>query len=306
MDRFPKKNLTAKIIAVVFATILWMYVMNEQNPPIEVSYQVPLEVRNLASNMVSSDVPEYIRIKVRGPRSVIAGISPRDLKAYIDVRGMSEGVNSTKVNVSIPNNLDVIEIMPDKISLQLDAIVSRPVQLDIRPTGTPATGAVVVKTAANISSVRVEGPRNQLETIAKVIAYVDVTNKHADFTTEVPLVAVNPEGKELHGVTLSPRSANVTVYLAGANKKTVDIKPLLVSEVPKNVILRRIVTEPDRVEITGEPVLIDKIESVFTEPINLTKIEKSADVQAKLQLQEGITAKTTNVTVHIDIEKKQP
>lgn len=304
MDRFPKKNLTAKIIAVVFATILWLFVMNEQNPPLEVSYQAPLEVRNLASNMIISDTPDYVRIRVRGPRSVVAGVSAQDIKAYIDVRGMSEGINTVKVNISTPSNLDILEIMPDKISVQLDAIISRPMQVEIRPTGTPPAGVTVAKSSANISSVRVEGPRSQLETIDKVIAFVDISNKTADFTAEVPLVAVNPQGKELKGVTLTPQKAIVTMNLAGINRKTVDVKTILVSEVPRNVVLRRIITEPDKVEIYGDPALIDKIEAVFTEPINLANLDKPVEVQAKLQLREGIRAKNNTVTVRIDIERR--
>ncbi|MGI6091743.1 MAG: hypothetical protein GX348_07245 [Veillonellaceae bacterium] len=304
MDRFPKKNLTAKIIAVVFATILWLFVMNEQNPPLEVTYQAPLEVRNLASNMVISETPDYVRVRVRGPRSVVAGISTQDIKAYIDVRGVSEGINTVKVNMSTPSNIDIVEIMPDKISIQLDAVISRPVQVEIRPIGTPPTGLTVAKSSANVSSVRVEGPRTQLETVDKVIALVDVNNKSADFTAEVPLIAVNPQGKELKGVTLTPQKAAVTLHLAGINKKTVDVKTILVSEVPRNVVLRRIITEPDKIEISGDPTLIEKIESVFTEPINLANIDKPVEVQAQLQLREGIITKTTNVTVRIDIEKR--
>lgn len=304
MDRFPKKNLTAKIIAVVFAAILWLYVMNEQNPPIEVSYQVPLEVRNVASNMIVSDTPDYVRIRLRGPRSVVAGISAQEIKAYIDLRGMAEGVNTAKVNVSIPSNVDIVEVMPDKISLHLDAVISRPIQVEVKPTGTPPDGVKITKLTANISSVRAEGPRAQLEVISKVVAYIDITDKTADFTAEVPLVALNPDGKELTGITLSPKQAAVSVKLSGVNRKTVDVKTILVSDVPKSVILRRIATTPDKVEITGEAGLIDNIDVVFTEPINLTNIEKTAEVQAKLQLREGVKAKTSTVVVRIDVERR--
>ncbi|MDD4601361.1 hypothetical protein SDC9_13872 [bioreactor metagenome] len=304
MDRLPKKNLTAKIIAVIFAAILWAFVMNEQNPPIEVSYQVPLEVRNLSSNMIVNDTPDAVKIRVRGSRSVVAGLSANEIKAYIDMRGVPEGVNTAKVNISSPSNLEIIEVMPDTISLQLDAIISRPVQMEISPIGTPQAGVKVAKTTANVSSVRVEGPRAQLEIVDKVVAYVDISGKTADFTIDAPLVVLNPAGKELKGVTLSPRHASITVNLTGINKKVVDVKTILVSDVPKNAVLRRIKTTPDKVEITGEAALIDNTEVVFTEPISLSNIDQSGEVEVNLQLREGVKAATSKVVVRIDIDKK--
>lgn len=62
------KNVVMKIFAIILAIILWLYVMNEQNPPIESSFNIPLEVRNTATSNVVSDVPETVRIKIRGPR----------------------------------------------------------------------------------------------------------------------------------------------------------------------------------------------------------------------------------------------
>ena len=72
-SRLPKKNLTAKIIALIMAIILWVYVMNEQNPPVETSMDTPLEVRNLSTSVIAVDIPETVRVKVRGPRTLIIG-----------------------------------------------------------------------------------------------------------------------------------------------------------------------------------------------------------------------------------------
>ena len=40
------KNIFAKICALLFAVFLWFFVMNEQNPPVESTFTVPLEVSN--------------------------------------------------------------------------------------------------------------------------------------------------------------------------------------------------------------------------------------------------------------------
>ena len=74
MGKLPMRNWVAKILALILAFILWIYVMNEQNPPVEATFSVPLEVQNLADPLILQDAPDYIRIKVKGPRSIVAGI----------------------------------------------------------------------------------------------------------------------------------------------------------------------------------------------------------------------------------------
>lgn len=305
MDRFPKKNMTAKILAVIFAIILWIFVMNEQNPPIEMFFQAPLEVRNLSSTLVASDTPDYIRVKVRGPRSVVAGMSQQDIKAYIDLKGLTEGENIVKIHTSVPSNLEVVEIVPDKLAVTLDAFAGRQMPVEVRTTGTPAPGSHFRQAASSVTTVQVDGPRHLMNVLEGVVAYVDISGKKDDFSAEVQLTAINADGKPIEKLTINPRRTNVSVSMTGASKKTVDVKTIVVNETPKNIFIKRITTTPDRVEIYGEASLIDKIDAVFTDPISMTNIDKSSDIEVKVQLKEGITAKNNTVTVHIDVEKRQ-
>lgn len=304
MDRFPKKNMTAKILAVIFAMILWIFVMNEQNPPIEMSFQAPLELRNLAGNLVASDTPDFVRVKVRGPRSVVAALSQQDIKAYVDVKGLTEGENIVKVHTSIPSNLEVVEVMPDKLTVTLDSLVSRQLPVEIQTTGTLPPGSTLTQVTSSLKTVRVDGPRSQMDALTKVLAYVDISDKKANFTVEAQLTAINAEGKSIERLTITPQRTNVSVVLSGGSKKLVDVKTIVINESPRNIILKRITTAPDKVELYGESNLVDKIDAVYTDPISLANIDKPTNIEVKLQLKEGITAKNNTVIVHIDVEKK--
>ena len=39
-------NLPAKIAALIVAVVLWLYVMNDQNPAMEGTYTVPVTIEN--------------------------------------------------------------------------------------------------------------------------------------------------------------------------------------------------------------------------------------------------------------------
>lgn len=303
MGRIPGKNMTAKILSVILASILWIYVMNEQNPPVESTFTVPLESRNMAEGLVLVDAPEAVRVKVRGPRSIVAGALPKDLKAYVDAKGLREGRHSTKVYAQVPTSLELIEVNPDKLNLRIDAAQQRQLPIEIRLSGNSAAGAVLARATSNTANVSVEGPRSLIDTVEKVVAVIDLTGKNADYTTSVVLLALNREGKEVEGVAVNPGKINVNINLVrGANKKIVDIKPTVFGDLPSGVSLKRITTDPEKIEISGDPETLQKMDFIYTEPINLNEISKDSVKEVKLQLRDGLIAAKSSISVRIAVD----
>lgn len=278
--------------------------MNEQNPPFEASFTLPLEVRNAATNYVISDVPETVKVKIRGPRSVVAGVLTKDLKAFVDVKGLNEGSHSVAVSATIPASLELVEMNPDKVQLRIESIISRQIPVEVRLTGTAVKGTVVGKAVAAIEHVTIEGPKTIVSTVEKVVASVDLSGKSSDITADAVLLPLNQADKEIEGVVLYPERTKVTVNLVTtAKKKTLDIKPVTQGELPPGFMIKSIVTQPDKIEITEtEPDKgIDKLEAIYTEPVNLTNISKDMEKEVKLQLPEAMTGTTGAVTVRIKI-----
>ena len=66
---FERENLIPRIVTLIVACGLWLYVMSEQNPVIERDFVVKLQQRNVAENMVVLNAPDNIKVKVSGQRS---------------------------------------------------------------------------------------------------------------------------------------------------------------------------------------------------------------------------------------------
>ena len=66
-----------KLLCLIAACALWVYVMNEQNPQVENTYTVPVETRNLDRSLVATNVPSTVKVKVPlsagAPESVPSG-----------------------------------------------------------------------------------------------------------------------------------------------------------------------------------------------------------------------------------------
>lgn len=302
MDRGSGRNITAQILALILAIGLWIYVTNDQNPPVETSLTVPVETRNVADPLIAVDAPDTVRVKVRGSRSLVAGLQGNDIKAYVDLVGLLEGRHNLKVAVQVPNGIELLEVLPDKVSIRLDNVVSRKLPVEIRLTGTAASGTAVSKVTASAEQVTVEGPESSVESVDKAILYLDLTGKNADFTVNVTPVPISRDGKEVAGLTLYPNKVEINASLVrGLNQKTVDIKTITYGDLAAGMVLKSLTTKPEKVEISGDPQVLDKIEFVYTEPINVAGIAKDTTREVRLQLKEGIVASQNAVIVQINV-----
>ncbi|MBQ8699949.1 MAG: hypothetical protein IJ521_13295, partial [Schwartzia sp.] len=84
-------NLPVKMVAVVAAFVLWIFVMNDQNPATESSYSVPVVILNRPAETRVTQSAESVRIRLRAPRSALAATSADEIKAFVDLAGLEPG-----------------------------------------------------------------------------------------------------------------------------------------------------------------------------------------------------------------------
>ena len=301
MNGLPRKNLAAKILCVFMAIILWMYVMNEQNPPLEASFTIPLEVKNLASNYTLIDAPETVRVKVRGVRSVIAVISANDIAAFIDLNGVGDGRQQVKITAVVPPSVELVEVNPDKALLRIDTTISRQIPVEIRYTGALLEGTSVGKVLITPEVVTVNGPKSLLDLIDKAIVQINMSNRNVDFSGSFNVLIVNKEGKEVEGASLSPVQVTVAAQILATNKKVVEVKPTFNGTLPAGMIMKQLQVGPPKIELSGPKALLDTIDTATTEPIVISGDIKEFSKEVKVFTKEGLTALPDAVTVKFTV-----
>lgn len=303
-ERVPRKNMTAKIIAVIFAVFLWLYVMNEQNPPLEVTYQPELEAKGLESGLQLQEMPETVRVKLRGPRNIITAIAAKDLKSQVELRGLPEGRHTVKIHVSVPPNVEIVEVAPDRLTVVLESGASRLVPLEGRATGVPAPGAVIGTIVPAVTNVRIEGMKSRVDQVSKVIALVDIAGRNADFLADATLVAVQEDGRTVEGVQVKPNKVATKVsILQGLQMKLVEIKPEVQGTPAKGFVVRTVTVKPEKLEIFGELQRLSGVSFVRTEAIPINGAEATLEKEIPLHLEDGIIAKKNTVQVQVTIER---
>lgn len=302
MNYFLGRNLLPKLLAVLVALIVWIFVMNEQNPPVEGTFQVALGTRNLSEKMVVMEAPETVRVKVRGLRNAIAGAAVKEFRATVDLKGMATGQYNLPVSVALPGGYELIEVMPDKVTVKIEAVRSRQFSIVPRLSGLLATQMQLGKVEVKPAVATITGPQSLLDSVEKVVAPLEIKEPTAAFSVTSKLILLGPEGTEMKSLTMEPTQVIVSGNLeSGSVSRIVDVKTVLIGNLPDGILLRKVFTEPLKLELKGPKSVLDKISTVVTEPVSLTGVIKDVTREVPLQIPPGVTADRKSVMVRITV-----
>lgn len=189
------ENWGLKLLSLAFAVLLWMFVVGENRS--EVSLSLPLELTRVPQSMVVvSRVPEAIRVRLNGPRSLLAGIKPNQLVVRLDLEGVQPGISGYEIlpsRLNLPRGIEVTYISPSVITLEADVKTRKVVPVKPRLRGTPAEGFEVAGVRAEPAEVEVEGAERAVGQLRELPTdVVDVTGLDGSVARPVELAYPEP------------------------------------------------------------------------------------------------------------------
>jgi YbbR domain-containing protein len=190
--RLRGSNLGLRILAVVLAVGLWVFVNSAERGSVE-QLTVPINYSTLPQGMVIVNRPATsVKVEITGPRSLLSLLDPERLTLKIDLRSIAAGQSEFKIYPSMFNvgrNTAVTSISPDSLSLDIDRMVTRDVPVHLAVEDRVAPGYTISSVDITPPNVTVVGPSR----------YV------------APLTSVNTEPFDLKGLTSDTnRSVEIT------------------------------------------------------------------------------------------------
>lgn len=184
------QNWFLKLLSLVFALILWFFVMGERK--LEVGYAVPLELRNLpAGLMVANDVPSLVDVRISGPRTLLMNLRPEDISIAVDLKDLQPGLSSFRrleERINIPSALKVTRISPSFIDLKLDRMKEKTVPVVATLIGNLPAGARLESVVVTPETVTVAGAEGELKDVSEVVTEaVSLEGVKESFSLVVPV-----------------------------------------------------------------------------------------------------------------------
>jgi len=313
---WKKNNQIIKICCVIAAFALWLYISTQDNSPTE---QV---VKNVKVQLINTDAIEQQKL-VELPKSVytvtlkISGLSsdvravvnkPEEFKVVADMAKytLKKGKNNIPVQVqSNPNNVGVLKTTDMWVVVELDDLAEKTVPIKAELKGKPKTGYYNLAPIIKPSDITIKGAEKYVSKVENVIVKPNITGLDRDANLSLPLSAVDSSGNEVEGIKLLTQYADVTVPIKKV--KSVGINIVTKGNLNKDVQLKSLTAIPDKIDITGAEDILNDINSLSTEPIDLSKIGSSyaldSSIEVRLVIPNNITQVTTNGgTIRVKIE----
>lgn len=295
-------NFIPRLLCLILACCLWLYVMSEQNPIMERNFVANLSARNLEQHMMVTNIPEKVSVRLRGPRTSLANVKQDEVKAFVNLGHMAVGEHTVPVTAYYSGG-DVVEVSPGTVSIFIDVERSKIMRVKPAVVGTLDKDVVVDEQVANPKEVKIKGASNRIAMVANVVAAVDVNERTGDFSSEVPAVAVNKDGLEMPDIKINPEKVKVTTLMKQLEAvKEVHVNPVTEGKIREPLQLDIIRSLPDKVRISGLPSVLEKIDEVDTEPVNLEIITGSKTLRADLVLPVGVKASINQVQLNVEVE----
>lgn len=311
-----RKDFTLRTLSVFLAVFLWIFVLNDENPYIEIQIPIIVKDKNKSSleknglKLKDNDYKRFVFIFVKARRSNKDLLKDSDFEAYLDfskVKTIADSnvvIDSTNIKYlgKLSQNSFTIKDMPQEITLDLVENKTDPYKVQVVTNDNLKSEYKIVKTSVSPEKINIVDNENKTKLAsAKVIlgdddikkGYVKKICKYFDENNnEILSIKQNIE-------------VEVTITLG----KEVQVKPTFEGNVDENYVISDTKVSPDKLIITGNYENLDLIESLKTEPIKLNKSNlnlyetKKLILPPKIQLKDGIDLVGINVQIE-PISKK--
>lgn len=296
------RNKLKKLVALIMSMALWVYVMGSQNPVIEDSYNVKVRIRNAPSEYKAFYEEQDAKVKLSAPRSYFIDYNENDIHAYIDISDYGEGEYDLPIEASYPKGFELNEISPKTVHVKIEPIIERSMEVQLIVSGSPKPNTVI-KTIDTLKDVAVVGPKSMVETVRKVAGYVIIVGEEGDFEMDVPLSALDENGREVPMVRAVPSSIKAFIDIEPSIKKNVPVVANVT--VPKGKEISKIKIDPATVEIEGLAEVVNAVDSIKTLPFTPPADSNSFHDTLTLEIPSKIKTSVSEVSVTAELKDIQ-
>lgn len=235
MGKKLTNNWGLKLIAILFALILWFAVINIDDPVVSETFKnVPVQLINTEVLTEAGMTYEVLdntavieTITIYGPRTLVESLNENDILAKADVNDITVA-NTVAVNVSVDvrNSSKITNIKSSLECVKLNIEKSKTKQLVINATtsGKLASGYIVGGIELDQNRVRISGPESIVSQIASAKVNVDVADASSDVATYGTVRLYDKAGTEIMSELLVKGTEKVHINVNVIPTKYVPVK----------------------------------------------------------------------------------
>lgn len=322
LNKWVVHNIGYKIGALAFAFVLWLVVLNINDPTINRTItNIPVNIIHEekvldGTRVYTIESGESATVTVSGNRSIVSTLNANDFLAKADFSELSI-TNAVPITVELTGDAArysgsvIITVRTTSMIIKMENMAEKNLPVEGIVRGNTGDDLIVEDVAASPAMVTLRAPQSVINNAVKAIAYIDAKNITGDMTVDQELVIVNAQGEEIkqnEDIKLSEKTVAVSVVTSIAKTVNVSIEPL--GTPAPGYKCTGITYSKENISIRGAKDTIEKIDKIVL-PSELLSLEgQTKEVSIKVDiskyLPQGVAANTdsTTITITATIEKE--
>lgn len=275
-----RSNLVLKIAAVLFAVVLWSFVLSVVNPVRERELRtVPvvwqggesLKEKGLAVPGSLSDILSSVKVRVRLKQNEVKLLTDDKAEAYIDL-SIINGVGTYRLRVNAKTSYgQVIQVSPSHITVYADERHTKDVPVNVETTGSVAEGFHADDPKISPNVVRITGAKTEVDKVKSALCVVDLNGLEEGYRKTEDVTLLDENGDAVNPAMFSEAITSVVVEMNVLPVKTVSVDAegsMIGSPVPGYEITG-VETNPKTVQVVGKKELLGDIHSMQLTPFSV-------------------------------------
>lgn len=272
MKKVLMDNLGLKLIALAISIFLWMVVINEEDPVKTTTFpNIPVTVVNAevithkGNTYIVDEASKTVSVTVTAKMSVMRNIDAGDIRAIADMKNLQFGT-LIPIEVTIPEHSGATAEAKTAnllVSIEMETVKSFP----ITPVadGSVRDGYQVGELLANPKQIEITGPKSVVDSIAKVVAKVDVNGLSKNTEKAAELYLYDESGISLDQTfiehNLGEEGVSVDIKIYQTKLVPVEFNTLNVSAA-EGYVVESVSFEPGQIEVVGPKEKLETLEKV--------------------------------------------
>lgn len=314
-----KNNLWLKIASLVFACILWSYVITVTNPvrdktvynvPVSFTHVEELEAKGITINGDLADILSEVSVTVSSEQNNHGLISANVISANVDLSTVNgSGTFELMVQANIDGNLGtVVNVNPSKITIKAEDLVRKILPVEAVVIGEAPEGYVIGKPTVSSDQIEILGARSVVSSISKAVCYIYANEITSKLNQSFNLSLLSENGDIVDESNLKDYVPSVIVNMDVYHTKqvSVNIDGLISASPPQGYKIASVTVSPNTVIIADDDDFLSKISFVQPEQINVSDLTAGTHtIKTTIKSIEGLYyISDREIEVTVDIQPK--
>jgi YbbR domain-containing protein len=285
-----RAHWASALLSLAVAFVIWLIIEDTSDPRQEArapaSSGIPVQAVNVPNGYLEPTLATVV-VRVRGRGSDIRDLRPEDFRATADLAAVVPDGSPVSVPVRVTSRrsgVEILEVIPATMTIQLEPAVTRTVEVTARVTASPPAGFQLKKVdgkevAPTLTPpvVTVTGSAAVVERVARVELDVSLASARTErYSFRGDLVARSADGNVLQ-VRLSATRAEAVFQIESVfTPRTIGLAVQVTGEPAHGYRVVSVTVQPPTIEVTGPQSVIENLQAPLPlEPIDVSNVRES-------------------------------